>query len=59
MAHFLHMLIAPRGWWILGDIGIIGGFLALVDLIFGANVMNAVADFISDIEWFAWFDDWT
>lgn len=50
-------LMHPHGWWILGDIGIIVAFLALIDLIFGANVMNAVADFIADIEWdLDWFD---
>lgn len=57
MGHIFHMMAHPHGWWILGDIGIITAFLALVDLAFGANVMNAVADFITDIEWdFDWFD---
>jgi hypothetical protein len=55
----IRMLIHPHGWWVVGDIGIIIAFLALVDLIFGANAMNAAADFLADLEWdFGWFDDW-
>ena len=57
MVHILHMMVHPHGWWFLADFGAITTLLAVVDLIFGANAMNFVADVISDLEWdFDWFE---
>ena len=57
MEHLIHMMVHPHGWWFLADFGAITTLLAVVDLIFGANAMNFVADVISDLEWdFDWFE---
>lgn len=50
--HVVQMFIHPRGWWILGDVGVIVAAGVSVGLLFGSGaaefIMNLLSSLIDD-----------